>query len=209
MRNRKKGKYAILIAGLLLVASCARIRYKEPSNVQTGMASWYGPDFHGKTTSNREVYNMYDLTAAHRTLPFETFVIVTNLNNGKSVTVRINDRGPFVEGRIIDLSYAAANIIDAIEPGVIPVKLEIIESKSPPIKAQKFAVQAGSFVSEENAHALKGQLKKKYRGVYVTTFKTANQTYHRVRIKASNLKEAENIARQLTLDGIPSYVLEE
>jgi rare lipoprotein A len=200
---------AILLSGLLLLATCTRIRYKEPADVQTGMASWYGSDFHGKTTSNREVYNMYDLTAAHRTLPFETLVIVTNLKNGKSVTVRINDRGPFVEGRIIDLSYAAANIIDAIEPGVIPVKLEIIKDSSPSRGSQKFIVQAGSFVSKKNARALKSKLEKNHKGVYVTTFKTTNQTYHRVRIKASNKEEAEKIARQLTSDGIPCYVLEE
>jgi len=173
------------------------------------MASWYGSDFHGKTTSNKEVYNMYDLTAAHRTLPFETHVIVTNLNNGKSVTVRINDRGPFVEGRIIDLSYAAASIIDAVEPGVVPVNLEILENKSPPEGTQQFVVQVGSFVSEKNAHALKNKLKKKYKGIYVTTFQTANQTYHRVRIRARDLEEAEKMARQLTSDGITSYVIEE
>lgn len=208
MKSHYKGWLAILLSGVILLTTCTRIRFKEPANVQTGLASWYGPDFHGKTTSNREVYNMYDLTAAHRTLPFETFVIVTNLENGKSVTVRINDRGPFIEGRIIDLSYAAANIIDAIEPGVIPVRLEVIQSKSPPSDSQRFVVQAGSFVSSKNAHNLKQKLKKRYKGVFVTTFKTANQTYHRVRIKAISQKEAERIARQLTQEGIPSFVLE-
>ena len=209
MKSYGKGRYLILLLGLLLIATCTRIRYTEPTNVQTGRASWYGPDFHGKTTSNKEVYNMYDLTAAHRTLPFDTYVIVTNLNNGKSVTVRINDRGPFVEGRIIDLSYAAASIIDAVESGVIPVRLEIIEGKSPPQGTQKFYVQLGSFVSKKNAQALMTKIKKKYKGVYVTVFKTANQTYHRVRIRALNLEEAEKIARHLASDGIASYVLEE
>jgi len=173
------------------------------------MASWYGPDFHGKTTSNREVYNMYDLTAAHRTLPFDTFVIVTNLKNGKSVTVRINDRGPFIEGRIIDLSFAAASIIDAVEPGIIPVRLEILKSKSAPSGRPKFAVQAGAFVSEKNAQALKNKLKMNYTGVYLTTFKTATQTYHRVRIRARNLQEAKKIARRLNSEGVISYVIEE
>ncbi|MFC2164760.1 septal ring lytic transglycosylase RlpA family protein [Acidobacteriota bacterium] len=208
MKSHGKERYLILFLGLLLIASCTRIRYTEPTNVQTGSASWYGPNFHGKTTSNKEVYNMYDLTAAHRTLPFDTHVIVTNLNNGKSVTVRINDRGPFVEGRIIDLSYAAASIINAVESGVVPVKLEIIESESPPQGAQKFSVQAGSFVSKKNANALKNKIEKKYKEVYVTAFKTTNQTYYRVRIRAPNLDEAEKMARQLTSDGIPSYVIE-
>lgn len=204
-----KGWFLILFFGFLFFSTCARIRYEESESIQTGMASWYGQDFHGKTTSNKEVYDMYDLTAAHRSLPFETVVIVTNLKNGKSVTVRINDRGPFVEGRIIDLSYAAANIIDAVEPGVVPVRLEIIKSQSPPRSARKFAVQAGSFVSQKNANALKNKLKKKYKRVYVTTFSTAHQTYHRVRIRTTNLEEAEKIARQLSMEGVPSYVLEE
>ena len=78
------------------------------------MASWYGPGFHGKTTSNKEIYDMYDMTAAHRTLPFGTHLIVTNLQNDRSVTVRINDRGPFVKDRIIDLSYAAACQLDML-----------------------------------------------------------------------------------------------
>lgn len=209
MKRSGAGRHLKLVLVLLLLASCMRIRYTEPTEVQTGTASWYGEDFHGKTTSNKEVYNMYDLTAAHRTLPFDTYVIVTNLNNGKSVTVRINDRGPFVEGRIIDLSYAAANIIDAVESGVVPVKLEIIEGKSPPQGTQKFSVQLGSFVSKKNAQALKNKMKEKYKEVYVTAFKTSNQTYHRVRIRALNLEEAEKIARQLASDGIASYVLEE
>jgi rare lipoprotein A len=209
MKGHGKGRYLILFSGILLISTCTHIRYREPANVQTGMASWYGPDFHGKTTSNAEVYNMYDLTAAHRTLPFDTYVIVTNLNNGKSVTVRINDRGPFVEGRVIDLSYAAARIIDAVESGVVPVKLEVIESKSPPQGVQKFSVQIGSFVSKQNAQALEREIKKKYHRVYVAAFKTTNQTYYRVRIRARNLQEAEKIARQLSSDGIPSYVLEE
>jgi len=93
----------------------------------TGVASWYGDDFHGKQTSNGEYYNMYDLTAAHKTLPINTRVRVTNLKNGMSTTVRINDRGPFVNDRIIDLSYAAAQEIDMIKHGTSKVKLEVIE----------------------------------------------------------------------------------
>ena len=95
---------------------CARIKYAKTTNIQTGQASWYGPGFHGQKTSNREIYNMYDMTAAHKALPFGTYVMVTNLNNDKSITVRINDRGPFVKGRIIDLSYAAAKMLDIDAP---------------------------------------------------------------------------------------------
>lgn len=92
----------------------------------SGMASWYGPKFHGKLTSNGETYNMWGMTAAHKTLPMNTIVKVTNKRNGKSTVVRVNDRGPFVDDRIIDLSKAAANKLDMIATGTAPVKLEIL-----------------------------------------------------------------------------------
>ncbi|MFL1706343.1 septal ring lytic transglycosylase RlpA family protein [Campylobacter sp. MOP7] len=92
----------------------------------SGIASWYGPDFHGKKTSNGEIYNMYNMTAAHKTLPMNTMVRVVNLKNKKSIVVRINDRGPFVAGRVIDLSKTAASKIDMIAAGTAPVFLEVI-----------------------------------------------------------------------------------
>ena len=92
-----------------------------------GTASWYGDDFHGKLTSNGEYYNMHDFTAAHKTLPINTLVLVTNLRNNLTTTVRINDRGPFVDSRIIDLSFAGAQEIDMIKRGTAPVKLEVLE----------------------------------------------------------------------------------
>lgn len=91
-----------------------------------GIASWYGPDFHSKKTSNGEVYNMYDMTAAHKTLPMNTVVKVNNLENGKSIIVRINDRGPFVKGRIIDLSNKAAHEIDMVRRGTAKVKITVL-----------------------------------------------------------------------------------
>jgi rare lipoprotein A len=104
----KKQRLLYILCSILLLTCCTGKNYFRSGNIQKGLASWYGPDFHGKLTSNREIYNMHALTAAHKTLPFGTYVRVTNLNNGKSVVVRINDRGPFIKGRIIDLSYAAA-----------------------------------------------------------------------------------------------------
>jgi rare lipoprotein A len=96
------------------------------SQVQYGYASYYGEDFHGRKTASGEKYDMYELTCAHKTLPFNTKVKVTNLINKKTVIVRVNDRGPFVSGRIIDLSYAAAQKIGLIPAGVIRVKIEVI-----------------------------------------------------------------------------------
>tara|TARA_B100001778_G_C18551979_1_gene613555 strand:+ start:422 stop:922 length:501 start_codon:yes stop_codon:yes gene_type:complete len=96
---------------------------------EEGIASWYGKKFHGRLTSTREVYNMYELTAAHKSLPIPCYVKVTNLSNSKSLIVRVNDRGPFKKGRIIDLSYAAAKILDIIEVGTARVFVEAIEVK--------------------------------------------------------------------------------
>src|SRR6202022_2325327 len=96
-----------------------------------GNASWYGIPFHGRHASNGEIYDMHKLTAAHRTLPFDTMVRVTNLTNGKSTVVRITDRGPFIENRIIDLSMAAAREIEAVGPGVVPIRLEVLGNGNP------------------------------------------------------------------------------
>jgi rare lipoprotein A len=122
---------ALGLAGTLAACSVSRKPKPEPvaaepGTTQTGIASWYGPGFHGRRTSSGEIYNQYDLTAAHQTLPHGTHVRVTNLTNGRIVLVRINDRGPFVDDRIIDLSYAAARQIDMIGPGTAAVRMEVL-----------------------------------------------------------------------------------
>jgi len=152
---------------------------------------------------------MHDLTAAHKSLPFGTYVVVTNLNNGRSVTVRINDRGPFVKGRIIDLSYAAAKAVDMIGTGTAPVKLEILTEISPKRSSQKFSVQVGSFIQEYNAKSLKKELQKNFRNVYITRFKTVNQVYYRVRIKTKSQDTARAVAKRLIGAGYSAIVLEE
>ncbi len=126
----------------------------------SGVASWYGRDFHGKKTSNGEYYNMYDLTAAHKTLPMNTMVKVTNLRNNRSVVVRVNDRGPFVNNRIIDLSYAAAKRLGMIAKGTAPVRLEVVGFKGvinrgddteKSVQMSNYLVQIGAFRREEGA----------------------------------------------------------
>jgi rare lipoprotein A len=112
---------------LLFLISCTVSTKYGGKWVEVGYAAWYGPGFHGKRTASGEIYNMYDLTAAHKTLPFGTIVKVYNLENGRSVVVRINDRGPFVKGRIIDLSYGAAKKLGMIEKGVVRVRIEVIK----------------------------------------------------------------------------------
>ncbi len=152
---------------------------------------------------------MNDMTAAHKTLPFGTHVIVTNLNNFKSVTVRINDRGPFIEGRDIDLSYAAAKVLDMIELGVVPVTIEVIRHLSPRPSAQKYSIQIGSFSKKTNAIDLKRELGTKFGNVYITEFRTGHQTYFRVRIKAKTRENAEKIALRLQQNGYTVIILEE
>src|SRR5574337_879684 len=117
---------AVLLSGCGLVRRAPRPIETQPGAVQTGTASWYGPGFHGNRTSSGEIYDQYDLTAAHQTLPLGTRVAVTNLQNNRTVEVRINDRGPFVKGRAIDLSYAAARNLGMIGPGTVPVRIEVL-----------------------------------------------------------------------------------
>lgn len=130
------------------------------SSVEMGVASWYGYPFHGRTAADGEIYLMEKLTAAHRTLPFNTWVRVVNLTNDKAVEVRITDRGPFIDGRIIDLSHAAARAIEMVRPGTAPVRLEVIHS--PPVVPGAFAVQVGAFQDRGNAQRYCGLMQTRY-----------------------------------------------
>jgi rare lipoprotein A len=165
-----------------------RIEKRETKEVQYGVASWYGRDFHGKPTSSGEIYDMYQLTCAHNTLPLGTMVMVTNLENGKSLELKVNDRGPFVKERIIDLSYAAAQILGMWEKGTANVKVEAI---GPVIEQiQRFTLQVGSFVDEANAQRLADQLRKSFENVHVTMVETFTQKYHRVRVGQFETRES-------------------
>ncbi|MDH7511634.1 MAG: septal ring lytic transglycosylase RlpA family protein [Clostridiales bacterium] len=196
--------------GLAFISGCrVRPQYFPEGNVQTGEASWYGAEFHGRLTSSREIYDMNDLTAAHNTLPLGTYVIVTNLSNGRSVVVRINDRGPFVKGRVIDLSYAAARALDMIGPGTARVRIEVLPKASPPPSAPKFFVQVGSFIVKENAEALRRELEKNMAGVYITRFTTTQQVYYRVRIRAKTRESAQELARELAARGYTAIIFED
>ena len=171
-----------------------KIEKRETRGVQQGIASWYGADFHGKQTSSGEVYDMYQLTCAHQTLPLGTMVMVTNLENGKSVELKVNDRGPFVKGRIIDVSYAAARMLDMCEKGTAMVKVEVF---GPVIEqVQRFTLQVGSFVDETNAQRLAEQLQKSFENVHVTTMETQTQKYHRVRVGQFETRESALVAAE-------------
>jgi rare lipoprotein A len=209
-RAVRRYRHALLVLGAVVLSGCRpKVDYLPGGYVQTGIASWYGEEFHGKRTSSREVYDMNDLTAAHNTLPLGTFVAVTNLNNGQSVVVRINDRGPFVKNRVIDLSYAAARAIDLIGTGTAPVRIEVLAGISPPLAPLRFSVQTGSFIQRANAEAMRRELARQFADVYVSTFETARQAYCRVRIRAKDRETAEALARRLMEKGYTAIIFEE
>lgn len=124
---------------------------------ESGIASWYGHPYHGRPAADGEIYDMETLVAAHRTLPFNTWVRVYDLDNGKTVDVRIIDRGPFIDGRIIDLSHAAAQAIDMVGPGIANVRVEILRAPEP-LKTGVFAVQVGAFRDRDNAERTRREM---------------------------------------------------
>jgi rare lipoprotein A len=186
--------------------------------VQTGLASWYGKDFHGKKTSNGEIYNMHAMTAAHKTLPLGVFVKVYNTKNGRETIVRINDRGPFVRGRIIDLSYAAAKKIGIDVAGTAFVRVEALgyrrgsETAKENIGFEKpatydsgnFTVQVGSFKERANADRLSDELKKQYGFTDVRMFTLHDELFYRVYAgKYASLEAAEIAEKKLSESGYP------
>ena len=168
---------------------------------EEGIASWYGRPFHGRHTASGEIYNMYDMTAAHRTLPFGTQVRVHNLENGRDTEVRINDRGPFVKGRIIDLSYTSAQSMGM--PSTALVRLEILStgsgapgtiSSAPGV----FAVQVGAFKDRRNAERLKGLIEPRFGPVAIQGFDRGNGFFYRVRVgREASEEAARDLARDL------------
>jgi rare lipoprotein A len=181
------------------------------STVEVGRASWYGPGFHGNRTSSGEVYNQHDLTAAHQTLPLGSRVMVTSLANGRSVELRINDRGPFVDGRIIDLSYGAAKALDLVGPGTERVRIERLEDDVvSPSSMVTYAAQAAAFRDGRKAVALKDSLDGRFSDVYMSPVRTPENLYYRVRTGPFFRRvDAATRARQLGRLGYPAIVVEE
>ncbi len=180
--------------------------------VQIGLASWYGKKFHGRKTANGETYNMYAMTAAHKTLPLGTWVSVHNLGNNRKIVVRINDRGPFVYGRIIDLSYTGAKKLGVLDPGTAKVRVTALgratsyseKTKTPiaftPVDYWKgnFTVQVGAFQVKGNAEKYRYKLSKNYQNAHIKIFADDRGTFYRVRIgRFTNLKDAVRFSDKL------------
>jgi rare lipoprotein A len=184
---------------------------------EEGRASWYGEQFHGRRTSNGEVYDMYALTAAHKTLPFDTYVKVRNLDNDRSVVVKINDRGPFVSGRVIDLSYTAAKEIGMIGPGTAPVEVVALGAAAAGSSAQaagyrtvdyqagNFTFQVGAFRDPQNAERQRRELLKRFADAHVRVYQSpAHGELHGVRVgRFENLDQAEAHRQRLARNGFP------
>ena len=169
----------------------------KPLEVETGKASWYGAPYHNRRSSNGEIYDMHALTAAHRTLPLGSTVRVTNLKTGHSTVVRITDRGPFVEGRIIDLSLAAAKQADVWQAGVAPVRLEVLRTPVPFDHGGRWAVQIGSFQGENAARSLASRLSRRYKTAKVLTFGSpVGDWWVRVRVLQDDPKRAREVAKE-------------
>lgn len=181
--------------------------------VEQGLASWYGADFHGRPTSNGETYDMYAMTAAHKTLPMGTWVRVVNVDNGREAVVQINDRGPFVAGRVIDLSYTAARELSVVGPGTVPVRIEALGFREldaagrvvyRPARyaAGPFAVQIGSFAVADNAQRLAQDMRLRHGWADIATGYVRGTLFHRVRVgKYPSLDEARSAMGQFARSG--------
>lgn len=227
------GRVIVAAASLVLALNCGgkpRISLPPPVTarvgfVEVGEASWYGNPYHGRKTSNGEIYDMEELTAAHLQLPFNTVLRVTNLDNDLSVLVRINDRGPFVRDRIIDLSRAAARQIEMIAAGTARVRLEVVSAPSevlPPLQDEEilltqnvgcgsgpyYGAQVGSFADADNAERMRGKMQAAYGVARIIPAESVDgsRVYRVVVGAAGASRELDKLRNRLSADGIESFV---
>ena len=166
--------------------------------VERGVASWYGPGFHGNRTANGERFDMHQFTAAHRTLPLGSVARVRSLSNGRTVTVRINDRGPFVRGRILDLSLAAAQRLGMTGPGTDHVEVRVLGYQGRPGAFGYLRVQVASFAERVNAQALAGRLRGRYLDVRIEVVELSAGRRYRVYVgRFSSERQAQAVADRL------------
>jgi rare lipoprotein A len=199
--RRKRIYLAAALA--LLAAGCASSRSRhEGATIERGVASWYGPGFHGQRTASGERYDMEAMTAAHRSLPFGTIVEVRNLENGRTVRVKINDRGPFLKNRILDLSRAAAEALGIVGPGTALVEIAAVGMA--PLGGFDYIVQVGAFRDPAAAEALLGRL----RPDYPTASIRSDEVWSRVQIESfPSRAEAQRLVDELARRGIVAVVI--
>ncbi|HXX57637.1 MAG TPA: septal ring lytic transglycosylase RlpA family protein [Thermodesulfovibrionales bacterium] len=204
-----------LSLALLLVLSCSPTRYETYREPSTAVASWYGPEFHGKPTASGERFDMHALTCAHRELPFGAMIRVTNVSGDKSVECTVNDRGPFASGKDIDLSYAAAKEIGLVGSGTARVTIEYLGRDPRYVNEVRsvssigpFTIQVGSFQRQDYAGRLKSALDLKYGSVYIVETVISGATHYRVRIGKFPVREdAVNLAKRLAEEGYSPIIM--
>ena len=180
----------------------------RPIFEQTGMASWYGPPYHNRRGSNGEIYNMNAMTAAHLTLPLGSIVRVTNVKTGHFALLRITDRGPFVEGRILDLSLAAAKALDVYGPGTAKVRLEVLEAPAALDTGGRWAIQIGSFADEQSAAEQADRLKRRYQTAKVLKFPSPTGSWWvRVRVADDDRMRCQELVRETEPAEAPVFLV--
>jgi rare lipoprotein A len=216
-RYRKLHPFLLILA--VGCASTKELTYQrfEPGREvlyrEVGLASWYGEEYHGRKTANGEVYDMYAMTAAHRTLPFNLRVRVTNLENGKKAEFRINDRGPFISGRIVDLSKSGAKQLGFLGSGTAKVAVEAIGwavgGYSPTMKGV-YAIQVGSFLLRGNADHLREDLARTHSNVHVVPWESNTRRYYRVRLGSFRTQEeARRYFEVLKKEDLTGFIVRE
>lgn len=213
---------AALIVACALIAGCAARTpppispppapaSAAPLRSTAGIASWYGPGFNGKPTAAGEIYDQSELTAASNIFPLGSRVIVTDLDNGRAVEVRINDRGPFVKGRKIDLSWGAARALGMLGPGTAPVRMDLVQTvAADPAGVPQYFVQVGSFAAPANAENLRARLAAYYRDVSIDRLDTGGRRYYRVRMGGfATRAQARTRAAQTARLGLPAVIINE
>jgi rare lipoprotein A len=201
-----------LMCASIFVAGCGKKKHRvntpaRINSVETGIASWYGYPYHGRRAANGEIYDMEQMPAAHRTLPFGTWVEVHDLDNDRKVTVRITDRGPFIDGRIIDLSKAAAREIAMIGPGIAKVRLKVVAQPASLPQVSQYAVQAGAFQDKGRAETLRRRLADQY-GTARLVFRPGNPSVWRVLVGSEpTLDRANELQDRIRQTGLPAFVV--
>lgn len=199
-----------IVCSLVLLHVLPALANAQPSAsipiLQYGIASWYGEKFHGHQTANGEVYDMFQLTAAHKFAPLGIHAIVTDLDTKRSIRVRINDRGPFVEDRILDLSYASARRLGILQRGLARVRIQFLLETIPP--APVFIVQAGAYISQDRAARAQQALSIWNHRVWIDTTREGSRVFHRVRLGTFMKRStAEHIALRVQALGYPASVM--
>lgn len=210
MRSRSILRHSLIAALVLCIAlltGCAHRARPALGSVEVGTASWYGEDFHGKPTASGEPYDMYGISAAHKTIPLGSTVRVTNLGNGNQVIVPINDRGPFVGDRIIDMSYGAARQLGMVDAGLARVRVEVLEMPRY-YSGGRYALQFGSFAEKENARRLVSTLQSKGYTPSIEEATVYGNTVYRVRFGAfTTLDTAKSYEQKCASQGLTCFVV--